>query len=313
MVFKINFYKYRKVAFLFSLILMLFSVFLFVKKNLNLGIDFKGGVMVEAKFKSAPNLEDLRKNISSFLSTNIEIQEFGDPETILFRIEKKSNDEEEQKLIISELKKGLPSDVDYRRVEFVGPKVGKELQILGLKAILYSLVAMFIYIWFRFSGWQFGLGAVFALFHDVFSTLGFFALTQIEFNLASIAAILTIAGYSINDTVVVFDRVRENLVKTEIPLSELLNKSINQTLSRTIMTSLTTLLALLALFLFGGEVIKGFVSAMMWGVLVGTYSSIFIASPLIIIFGYINKKKININFERLPCNTTLESIAKYLF
>ena len=291
MVFKINFYKYRKVAFLFSLILMLFSVFLFVKKNLNLGIDFKGGVMVEAKFKSAPNLEDLRKNISSFLSTNIEIQEFGDSETILFRIEKKSNDEEEQKLIISELKKGLPSDVDYRRVEFVGPKVGKELQILGLKAILYSLVAMFIYIWFRFSGWQFGLGAVFALFHDVFSTLGFFALTQIEFNLASIAAILTIAGYSINDTVVVFDRVRENLVKTEIPLSELLNKSINQTLSRTIMTSLTTLLALLALFLFGGEVIKGFVSAMMWGVLVGTYSSIFIASPLIIIFGYINKKK----------------------
>jgi len=291
MVFNINFYKYRKFAFLFSLILMLFSIFLFVKNNLNLGIDFKGGIMVEAKFKSAPNLEDLRKNISSFLSTNIEIQEFGDPETILFRIEKKSNDEEEQKLIISELKKGLPSDVDYRRVEFVGPKVGKELQILGLKAILYSLVAMFIYIWFRFSGWQFGLGAVFALFHDVFSTLGFFALTQIEFNLASIAAILTIAGYSINDTVVVFDRVRENLVKTEIPLSELLNKSINQTLSRTIMTSLTTLLALLALFLFGGEVIKGFVSAMMWGVLVGTYSSIFIASPLIIIFGYINKKK----------------------
>ena len=291
MVFNINFYKYRKFAFLFSLILMLFSIFLFVKNNLNLGIDFKGGIMVEAKFKSAPNLEDLRKSISSFLSTNIEIQEFGDSETILFRIEKKSNDEEEQKLIISELKKGLPNDVDYRRVEFVGPKVGKELQILGLKAILYSLVAMFIYIWFRFSGWQFGLGAVFALFHDVFSTLGFFALTQIEFNLASIAAILTIAGYSINDTVVVFDRVRENLVKTEIPLSELLNKSINQTLSRTIMTSLTTLLALLALFLFGGEVIKGFVSAMMWGVLVGTYSSIFIASPLIIIFGYINKKK----------------------
>jgi len=291
MVFNINFYKYRKFAFLFSLILMLFSIFLFVKNNLNLGIDFKGGIMVEAKFKSAPNLEDLRKSISSFLSTNIEIQEFGDSKTILFRIEKKSNDEEGQKLIISKLKKGLPGDVDYRRVEFVGPKVGKELQILGLKAILYSLVAMFIYIWFRFSGWQFGLGAVFALFHDVFSTLGFFALTQIEFNLASIAAILTIAGYSINDTVVVFDRVRENLVKTEIPLSELLNKSINQTLSRTIMTSLTTLLALLALFLFGGAVIKGFVSAMMWGVLVGTYSSIFIASPLIIIFGYINKKK----------------------
>ena len=286
MIFNINFYKYRKIAFLFSLILMLFSIFLFVKKNLNLGIDFKGGVMVEAKFKSTPNLTDLRSKVSSFLNTNIEIQEFGDSETILFRIEKKSNDEEEQKLIISELKKALPDDVDYRRVEFVGPKVGKELQILGLKAILYSLLAMFIYIWFRFSGWQFGVGAVFALFHDVFSTLGFFALTQIEFNLASIAAILTIAGYSINDTVVVFDRIRENLLKAEVPFSDLLNKSINQTLSRTIMTSLTTLLALFALFIFGGEVIKGFVSAMIWGVLVGTYSSIFIASPLIILFGF---------------------------
>jgi len=286
MIFNINFYKYRKIAFLFSLILMLFSIFLFVKKNLNLGIDFKGGVMVEAKFESTPNLTDLRSKVSSLLNTNIEIQEFGDSETILFRIEKKSNDEEEQKLIISELKKALPDDVDYRRVEFVGPKVGKELQILGLKAILYSLLAMFIYIWFRFSGWQFGVGAVFALFHDVFSTLGFFALTQIEFNLASIAAILTIAGYSINDTVVVFDRIRENLLKAEVPFSDLLNKSINQTLSRTIMTSLTTLLALFALFIFGGEVIKGFVSAMIWGVLVGTYSSIFIASPLIILFGF---------------------------
>ena len=209
----------------------------------------------------------------------------------MFRIEKNSDEENEQKMIVAKLKDSLPENVDYRRVEFVGPKVGKELQIMGLKAILYSLIAMFIYIWFRFSGWQFGLGAVFALFHDVFSTLGFFALTQIEFNLASIAAILTIAGYSINDTVVVFDRIRENLVKTEIPFSELLNKSINQTLSRTIMTSLTTLLALLALFIFGGEVIKGFVSAMMWGVLVGTYSSIFIASPLIILFGFVREKK----------------------
>ena len=145
---------------------------------------------------------------------------------------------------------------------------------------------MFIYIWFRFSGWQFGLGALIALFHDVLSTMGFFSLTQIEFNLASIAAILTIAGYSINDTVVVFDRIRENLVKTDRALEELLNQSINQTLSRTLMTSITTLLALLALFIFGGEVVKGFVSAMMWGVLIGTYSSIFIASPLILFFGF---------------------------
>ena len=289
--FNFNFYKYRKIAFIFSFLLMISSVFLFVKKNLNLGIDFKGGVMIEAKFTSEPDLFELRNKILSFIDGNIEIQEFGDPTTILFRIEKKSNEESEQKKIVANLKNSLPDDVDYRRVEFVGPKVGKELQILGLKAILYSLIAMFIYIWFRFSGWQFGLGAVFALFHDVFSTLGFFALTQIEFNLASIAAILTIAGYSINDTVVVFDRIRENLLKSEVPFSDLLNKSINQTLSRTIMTSLTTLLALLALFIFGGEVIKGFVSAMMWGVLVGTYSSIFIASPLIILFGFVKEKK----------------------
>ena len=289
--FNFNFYKYRKIAFVFSFLLMTFSIFLFFNKNLNLGIDFRGGVMVEAKFLSEPNLIELRNRISSTLDGNIEIQEFGDPTTVLFRIEKKSEEENEQKKIVAMLKNSLPEDVDYRRVEFVGPKVGKELQIMGLKAILYSLIAMFIYIWFRFSGWQFGLGAVFALFHDVFSTLGFFALTQIEFNLASIAAILTIAGYSINDTVVVFDRIRENLMKTEIPFSELLNKSINQTLSRTIMTSLTTLLALLALFIFGGEVIKGFVSAMMWGVLVGTYSSIFIASPLIILFGFVREKK----------------------
>ena len=156
--------------------------------------------------------------------------------------------------------------------------------------ILAFPIAIFFYIWFRFSGWQFGLGALIALFHDVISTIGFFSLTQIEFNLASIAAILTIAGYSINDTVVVFDRIRENLIKSDQKLRDLLNLSINQTLSRTLMTSITTLLALLALFVFGGEVVKGFVSAMMWGVIIGTYSSIFIASPLILFFRFKQEK-----------------------
>ena len=217
---------------------------------------------------------------------NIEIQEFGSPNNILIRVEKNSELEDEQKELINNIKSELPGEIDYRRIEFVGPKVGKELQIMGIKAVLFSLFAMFSYIWFRFSGWQFGLGALVALFHDVISTIGFFSLTQIEFNLASIAAILTIAGYSINDTVVVFDRIRENIVKTEIAFSELLNLSISQTMSRTIMTSLTTLLALLALFIFGGEVVRGFVSAMIWGVLVGTYSSIFIASPLIALLGF---------------------------
>ena len=283
--FNVDFFKYRRLAFIISIALMLFSIFLFLKQNLNLGIDFKGGIMVEAKFQSKPNLELLRQDISNLSLGNVEIQEFGDPLNILFRIEKQEGDND-QKIVINKLKNQLSDDVDYRRVEFVGPKVGKELQVMGLKAVLFSLIAMFAYIWFRFSGWQFGLGALVALFHDVFSTIGFFALTQIEFNLASIAAILTIAGYSINDTVVVFDRVRENLVRSDSNLSSLLNKSINQTLSRTIMTSLTTLLALLALFIFGGEVVRGFVSAMIWGVIIGTYSSIFIASPMIILFGF---------------------------
>ena len=286
----INFYKYRITAFIFSFFLILFSFFLFIKDNLNLGIDFKGGILIEANFTAPPDLSDLREKLINVSVGNFEIQEFGSPKNILIRIEKNSEKKEKQNALINNVKNELPSDIDYRRIEFVGPKVGKELQIMGIKAVLFSLIAMFIYIWFRFSGWQFGLGALVALFHDVISTIGFFSLSQIEFNLASIAAILTIAGYSINDTVVVFDRIRENLTKSESVAPNLLNISINQTLSRTIMTSLTTLLALSALFIFGGEVVKGFVSAMIWGVLIGTYSSIFIASPIIILFGFSKSK-----------------------
>ncbi len=282
----LNFFKYRRIAFFFSMILIISSVFLFLKTKLNLGIDFKGGIMIEANFSKLPNLSDLRNQLDALTPGNVEIQEFGSKTNVLIRIEKNSDVEDEQKELINILKNELPSDVDYRRIEFVGPKVGKELQIIALKAVLFSLIAMFIYIWFRFSGWQFGLGALIALFHDVITTIGFFSLSQIEFNLASIAAILTIAGYSINDTVVVFDRIRENITKKKIPFSDLLNISITQTLSRTLMTSITTLLALGALLIFGGQVVKGFVSAMIWGVLVGTYSSIFVASPLIAFLGY---------------------------
>jgi preprotein translocase subunit SecF len=236
----------------------------------------------------------LRNQLDALTPGNVEIQEFGSETNVLIRIEKNSDVEDEQKELINILKNELPSDVDYRRIEFVGPKVGKELQLIAIKAVLFSLIAMFIYIWFRFSGWQFGLGALIALFHDVITTIGFFSLSQIEFNLASIAAILTIAGYSINDTVVVFDRIRENITKRKIPFSDLLNISITQTLSRTLMTSVTTLLALGALLIFGGQVVKGFVSAMMWGVLIGTYSSIFVASPLIAFLGYKIAKEENI-------------------
>ena len=282
----INFFKYRYIAFGLSIVLLLISVLLFVYKSLNLGIDFKGGIMIEAEFDTTPNISNLRQKIDSLNIGNSEIQEFGDPNIILFKLEGNSIEGQENNSIIEQFKKSIGENVDYRRIEFVGPKVGSELKMIAIKAILFSLIAMFIYIWFRFSGWQFGLGALIALFHDVISTLGFFSISQIEFNLASIAAILTIAGYSINDTVVVFDRIRENLIKSELELSNLLNKSINQTLSRTFMTSVTTLLALVALYVFGGEVIKGFVSAMIWGVVIGTYSSIFIASPLIVLFGF---------------------------
>lgn len=287
----INFFKYRYIAFGLSIVLLLISVLLFVYKSLNLGIDFKGGIMIEAEFDTTPNISNLRQKIDNLNIGNSEIQEFGDPKIILFKLESNSKEGQENNSIIEQFKKSIGENVDYRRIEFVGPKVGSELKMIAIKAILFSLIAMFIYIWFRFSGWQFGLGALIALFHDVISTLGFFSISQIEFNLASIAAILTIAGYSINDTVVVFDRIRENLVKSELELSNLLNKSINQTLSRTFMTSITTLLALVALYIFGGEVIKGFVSAMIWGVVIGTYSSIFIASPLIVLFGFKYNKK----------------------
>ena len=286
--FDFEFFSHRKKAFVFSFILILLSFFCVFYKNLNFGIDFLGGIMIDAKFSNAQDLNLIRADLEKLPIGNFEIQEFGSPDNILIKIEKKKNsNKDDQMSVINSVKSVFPADVDYRRIEFVGPKVGAELKVLGIKAVIFSLISMFIYIWFRFSGWQFGLGAVIALFHDVISTIGFYSITQIEFNLSSIAAILTIAGYSINDTVVVFDRIRENIKKVEeINFDKILNKSINETLSRTIMTSVTTLIALIALFVLGGEVIKGFILSLIWGVLIGTYSSIFIASPLIALLGY---------------------------
>ena len=292
--FNIDFFSVRKIALVLSLFLIFFSLFTFTKKKLNLGIDFIGGIMIDAKFETSPDLNLLRNDIDSLSLGNFEIQEFGTSDNILIKLEKQEGSEDAQQLAIEKIKNILPSNVDYRRIEYVGPKVGKELQLMGLKAIVFSLVAMFAYIWFRFDGWQFGLGAIIAVIHDVFTTIGFFALTQIEFNLASIAAILTIAGYSINDTVVVFDRIRENINKLDnFEFSKLLNKSVNETLARTLMTSITTLIALLSLAILGGDVIRGFIVAMLWGVIIGTYSSIFIASPLITLLGYKAKENNN--------------------
>jgi len=213
---------------------------------------------------------------------NIEIQEFGQSTDVLIRIERQPGGAKEQNQAVEKVKSTLGSDVDYRRIEFVGPKVSGELVEAGVTAVLLALAAMLLYIWFRFE-WQFGVGAVVALVHDVLLTIGIFCLLGLEFNLSTVAAILTIAGYSINDTVVVYDRVRENLRKYKVmDLTDLLNLSLNDTLSRTLLTSITTLLALFILYFFGGEVLKGFSFAMIWGVLVGTYSSLMVATPLLI-------------------------------
>jgi preprotein translocase subunit SecF len=285
---KIDFLRFRKIAAALSLILCVASAGLFFAKGLNFGIDFRGGILIEVRTEGPANMAQLRGSLRGLGLGEVQLQEFGQPTDVLIRIERQPGGEKAQLLAVEKAKQALGDSVNYRRTEFVGPKVGGELIEAGVMAVLLALGAMLVYIWFRFE-WQFGVGAVIALLHDVLLTIGIFALLGLEFNLSTVAAILTIAGYSINDTVVVYDRVRENLRKfKQMPLAELLNLSINATLSRTLLTSITTLLALLALYLFGGEVLRGFSFAMIWGVLVGTYSSIFIAVPLLV---YMNLRR----------------------
>ena len=285
---KINFLKFRKMAAVFSLFLCVASVGLFAAKGLNFGIDFRGGILLEIRTPGAADMSKLRASLGGLGLGEVQLQEFGQPTDVLIRIERQAGGEKAQLVAVEIAKKALGDEVNYRRTEFVGPKVGGELIEAGITAVLLALGAMLVYIWFRFE-WQFGVGAVIAILHDVLLTIGIFSLLGLEFNLSTVAAILTIAGYSINDTVVVYDRVRENLRKfKQMPLTELLNLSINATLSRTLLTSVTTLIALLALYLFGGEVLRGFSFAMIWGVLVGTYSSIFIAVPLLV---YMNLRR----------------------
>ena len=272
----------RKIFMAFSALLVLASIFMFLGKGLNYGIDFKRGIMLEVRTEKAADIAEMRSILSSLGLGEVSLQEFGQPTDILIRIQRQDGDEKAQQEAINKIKAILGTSVEYRRTEFVGPKVSDELFWDGLMAVSLAIFAILIYIWFRFE-WQFGFAAIFALSHDVITTIGIFALMGFEFNLSTVAAVLTIAGYSINDTVVVFDRVRENLRKyKKLPFSELLNNSINQTLSRTVITSVTTLLALLALYFLGGEVIRDFSFAMIWGVLIGTYSSIFLAVPILL-------------------------------
>ena len=294
---KIPFMDWRKTAMMGSFALALISIGFAFVPGLNFGIDFKGGILIEVRMPETANLGAMRSDLGRLGLGEVTLQEFGTETDVLIRIERQPGDAEAQNAAVQKVRGALGESVDYRRVEFVGPKVSTELIEVSAIAVLLAVALMLVYIWFRFE-WHFGVGAVVALVHDVLLSVGMFAVTQLEFNLSTIAALLTIVGYSINDTVVVYDRVRENLRKYKtMPLVQVLNQAINDTLSRTTMTSVTTLLALIALFLFGGEVIRGFVAAMIWGVLVGTYSSIFIASPLLVVLGLEKQRKREVDDE----------------
>lgn len=286
---KIPFLKSRFIAFALSILLMIGSAGMFFGPGLNKGIDFEGGIMIEVGMAEAPDLAQMRKSLGSLGLGQVSLQTFGAPDDILIRVQRQEGDSEAQKKAVETVKATLEQeygeDVSYRRIEFVGPTISAELVDTAIQAVLVSVVAILIYIWLRFE-WHYSVGAIAALVHDVVLTIGMFAVTGIEFNLASVAAILTIVGYSINDTVVVYDRIRENFRRfKKMEVRDLLDLSINETLSRTVMTSVTTLLALGALFIFGGEVIRGFATAMIFGVVIGTYSSIFVAAPLLLQIG----------------------------
>jgi preprotein translocase SecF subunit len=289
----IKFMKIKKLTLFISSILFLLSLGAVFFKGLNLGIDFTGGNLIEVRFKENPDLNNLRIQMNKLDLGEIQLQSIGNKNDIVIRVQEKKNSDNKKIETIQIIKDSLnDKSVEYRRSEFVGPKVGDELVKAGVIAVIFSLFGILIYIWLRFQ-WNFALGAIIALIHDVILTLGFFSIFQFEFNLATVAAVLTIAGYSINDTVVIYDRIRESMRKyKQISFDEVINISLNGTLSRTLMTSLTTLMALLALFIFGGIVISSFIIALIWGVLIGTYSSLYVASPIL---SYLKQEKRQVN------------------
>jgi preprotein translocase subunit SecF len=283
MINKINFSKFFKVANIFSLLAISTSVLFLFLKGLNYGVDFKGGTLLEIRVSDTNiKIQDIRDSLRTSDLGDISVKQFGKKEDFLIKFEKNSNKNDKFiSKLNNDISEKIGSEVNFRRVESVGPKVSSELLKQGVTAILLSLAAMLFYIWIRFE-WQFSLGSIIALFHDVVITLGIFSILSLEVNLSIVAAVLTIVGYSMNDTVVIYDRIRENLLKfSKIDTNEITNISVNETLSRTIITSLTTLLALGSIFILGGEILKGFSFAMILGVIIGTYSSIFVASPVL--------------------------------
>lgn len=280
----IDFIGKRKMAFGLSIILVIISIGAFLTQGLNLGIDFRGGILIEVQTEGPADIQELRRTLGGLGLGEVQVQEFGAVDDVLIRVQQQDGGEDAQQLAITAIKAALGDTAkEYRRTESVGPTVGAELVKAAVLAVALALGAILIYIWFRFE-WQFGVGAVLALSHDVITTIGLFAITQLEFNLATVAAVLTIAGYSINDTVVIYDRVREELRRyKKLAIPDLLNLAANRTLSRTFLTSVTTLIALVALASLGGPIIRDFSLAMIWGVLIGTYSSIFVAVPALLL------------------------------
>src|ERR1700748_1056375 len=284
---KFDFMRFRRISFPASALLSMLAITLFFTHGLNFGIDFVGGTLMEVQSKSGPaNLAQMRTTLNGLGLGDVQLQQFGAPTDVLIRLAQQPGGDAAQQVAVTKVRQALGDSVDYRRVEVVGPRVSTELLAYGTIGLMVAIVGILIYLWFRFE-WQFALGAMIANVHDIVLTIGFMSITQVDFDLTSIAALLTILGYSLNDTVVIYDRIREMLRRyKKMPMPQLLNESINSTLSRSIITHVTVTLALLALLLFGGPAIHSFTAVMMFGVvLVGTYTSIFIAAPILIYLG----------------------------
>lgn len=278
----LNFMGWHKIGFALSAVMTIGSIVLFLVQGLNYGIDFAGGTLIEARTLNGPaDLAAMRPKLDSLGLGEVSLQNFGAANEVLIRVPRQPGDDRAQMAGVEKIKAALGNSVEYRRTEVVGPTVGNELIRAGVIATVLALLAIAAYVWFRFE-WPFGVGAMLSTLHDTLTTIGLFALLQIEFNLTTLAAILTIAGYSVNDTVVIYDRVRETMRRhRSMEFKDLINRSLNETLSRTILTVSTVALAVLSLLIFGGEVLRGFSIAMLWGVVVGTYSSLFIAAPML--------------------------------
>ena len=285
---RIPFMRYHKLMLGLSTSFLLLAIAFSAIDGLNFGIDFRGGILLEVKTEGPANIAEMRQSLNDLGAGDVGLQEFGAPDTVLIRLSKQDGGERAQQEVIDRIKQTLAPSVEYRRIELVGPQVSAELLEDAIYATVAALLSIMAYLWFRFE-WQFGLAGVISLLHDVLAIIGVFALLGMEFNLTIVAAVLTIAGYSINDSVVVFDRIRENMRKYKtMPFIELIDLSINQTLSRTFLTGITTIVVLAVLYFLGGEALRGFSFAMLFGVIIGTYSSVFVAVPLLL---YMNVRR----------------------